>query len=221
MMGTFLDEKRRSPASLMVVIALHGAALTALLMAKTHFEVRDDKPLFAKPIRETLPPPEAEVPPPPETKQLPKETVTFKPPIVDLPNLPDVPVERTETKIVPLPQPLPPLPTPDPPMPKAEPKAEPVRIAARIDARSNLQPPYPASEQRAGREGVVTVRVTIGPDGRVVAVEKVSATSDDFWRATERQALRAWRFKPATLDGKPVTSTQTLTVRFELDTRDA
>jgi protein TonB len=86
-----------------------------------------------------------------------------------------------------------------------------------MDSRSQLQPPYPASEERMEREGKVSIRVTIGPDGRVKAAEKVSATSDAFFHETERHALRAWRFKPATVDGKPVESRQVLTVLFRLD----
>lgn len=92
----------------------------------------------------------------------------------------------------------------------------PVRTAATLDARSEAQPPYPASEQRLGREGSVTVRLLVGADGRVEAVERVAATSDAFWVATQRQALRAWRFRPATVDGRPVESRFTMTVRFRL-----
>ena len=47
-------------------------------------------------------------------------------------------------------------------------------------------------------------------------VEKIRATSDAFFRATERQALRHWRFKPATVDGRPVESRTTMTVHFQL-----
>ena len=79
-----------------------------------------------------------------------------------------------------------------------------------------FQPPYPAAEQRAGQEGVVTVRVLIGVDGRVRQVEQVAAASDAFWRVTERQALGRWRFRPATRDGVPVEQWKTMTVRFRL-----
>ncbi len=65
--------------------------------------------------------------------------------------------------------------------------------------------------------GSVTVVVTIGTDGRVKNVEKVRAASEAFYRATEQQALRHWRFKPATVDGKPVESRKTMTVHFRLD----
>ena len=90
-------------------------------------------------------------------------------------------------------------------------------MEARLDPRSELLPPYPAEEERAEREGMVTIKVFIGTDGRVKRAEKVSAASDAFWRETHRHALRNWRFKPATLDGKPVESVKTMTVRFVLD----
>jgi protein TonB len=51
----------------------------------------------------------------------------------------------------------------------------------------------------------------------VKAVEKIAATSEAFWRATERHALRHWRFRPATLDGRPVESRQKVTVHFRMD----
>ncbi len=103
-----------------------------------------------------------------------------------------------------------PAPLPAPAVP------DPVRVDAQLDARSQLQPAYPAAEQRAEREGSVTVRLLIGADGRVKAVGEVRAASDAFFRATEQQALRHWRFKPATVDGEPVESRKTMTVHFRL-----
>ena len=60
------------------------------------------------------------------------------------------------------------------------------------------------------------VRVLIGADGRVKEIVRLSATSDAFWEATRRRALARWRFRPATEDGRPVESSMTLTVNFEL-----
>ena len=103
--------------------------------------------------------------------------------------------------------------TPDLPPP-------PVRVEAQFDPRfaADLQPPYPPSEEAAQREGRVRIRLTIGADGRVKAVQRLSATSDAFWRATERHALSRWRFRPATVDGRPVESSKVmnLTVRIEV-----
>jgi protein TonB len=100
--------------------------------------------------------------------------------------------------------------------PPQQPPREVVRIAARLIS-GDLQPPYPASEQRMDREGRVVIRVTIGPDGRVTGTDKVSATSDAFYQATARHARARWRFSPARVDGQPVESTSTMTVVFRLD----
>jgi protein TonB len=96
----------------------------------------------------------------------------------------------------------------------------PIRIGAKVDPRyaSALQPDYPPALARNEIEGTATVRVLIGPDGRVKQVEKVRATEDGFFEATRRQALAKWRFKPATEDGKPVEAWREMTVRFELKT---
>ena len=94
-----------------------------------------------------------------------------------------------------------------------------IRRDAQVDSRFAhlLQPQYPLAEQRAQRGGTVVIRVTIGTDGRVRAATRVSATSDAFWEAAERQALNRWRFRPATVDGRPVESSKTMTVHFRIE----
>lgn len=218
--GGFFEEKRTSPTSMAIVIAIHAAAIGGLAMAKMEMPVmKIFKPIKIKDIPVPPPPPEVEQP-----RVEPKVEATPQPiierPIIDL-KLPD----RTEIAMV---EPLPFLPNVTPttePRVTVEPaiqppaKRTPVRVNALLDPRyaDRLQPPYPASEQRAGNEGRVTVRVTIGADGRVKRVEKVSAASDAFFRATERQALGQWRFKPATVDGDPIETTKVMTVVFRLD----
>lgn len=81
---------------------------------------------------------------------------------------------------------------------------------------AQFQPDYPAGEIRLAREGVVVVRVLIGVDGRVKALEPVSATSEDFLAATRRRALAAWRFKPATRDGMAYEAWKQMRVTFTL-----
>jgi periplasmic protein TonB len=105
-----------------------------------------------------------------------------------------------------------------------EPKADPIPIptpfikAARIDPRyaGALQPEYPPSMIRAEQSGNVTVRVKIGTDGRVKDVQIISSASNEFAEATKRQALRKWRFVPATRDGQPEESWREMTVKFEM-----
>lgn len=103
-------------------------------------------------------------------------------------------------------------------LPPADPLQPPQIIDASIDPRalSAFQPDYPGSMVRLGLEGKVTVRVTIGADGRVTGIERLAATDEAFWTATQRHALRKWRFRPATRDGVPVGSSKVLTVHFRL-----
>ncbi|MEO5492456.1 MAG: energy transducer TonB [Sphingomonas sp.] len=98
------------------------------------------------------------------------------------------------------------------------PPLKPVIVGATYDQRyfNALQPPYPASEIRAGKTGRVELRVLIGTDGRVKQVERISAASDAFFAAAEKQALTKWRFKPATSDGTPIEQWKTMALRFEL-----
>ena len=83
-------------------------------------------------------------------------------------------------------------------------------------ARS-FQPEYPLGLLRQEIEGKVMIRVLIGADGRVRQAQVISATEPEFARATERQALKAWRFKPAMRGGDAVEDWQTLTVRFDIN----
>lgn len=216
MTGTgFFEQKTVRPGGLALVICMHAAVFAALVLVKTSVEagVLPITRVFDVP----LPRPKEETPPEPQRQppQQPTSLDTVRP-IVDT----DVP--RPTVPDPPMP-PLPPIPetgreialadgTPDLPPP-------PVRIEAQVDPRyaGDLQPPYPPSEESAQREGVVRVRITIGADGRVKAVARLSATSDAFWRATERHALARWRFRPATVDGRPIESSKVMNLYFRIE----
>ena len=217
--GGFHESRRISPTGLVIVVAVHAAAITALALSKMEVEqIKIFTPIQVEDIR--LPPEPEPLPPPPEPKPQPRtrSEVTYVPPLVPSPPTSNLDLPVTPTLDPPVFDAGPIGKADTPPMPRIEtaPTPDPVRVEARMRS-GDLQPPYPAGEQRAGKEGSVRVRVTIGADGRVKAVEKVSATSDAFFRATQRHALRAWRFAPATLAGRPTESVKTLTVQFRLD----
>lgn len=211
----FLAQKSASPTRLALVAVGHAAVLAAVMLAAG--------PQFTRLIRpptkiEFLPQPKAPDPDP-QTRQQEEQPTVIRRQIV-IPDRPDDP------------PPLPPVgsqtgtqssgtgtgtpviadPPPDPP-------PVPIRRDAQVDPRfaSALQPQYPLAEQRAGRTGTVVIRVTIGLDGRVRGTERVSATSDAFWAAAERQALTRWRFRPATVDGRPVESSKVMTIHFRIE----
>ena len=166
----------------------------------------------------TVPPDPA---PPPQPRPQPHQHAVIEHPTV-VPPTPQTPPLPTPTN----PQPYYPPASGDPAgtgaglslgPPAAPPLPPPALVAATIDGGSSLQPPYPAEEANAGREGVVTVRVHIGADGRVLAVEQVDATSTAFFRAAQRWALSHWRFHPATRGGIPEDSWKVMRLRFELN----
>jgi periplasmic protein TonB len=82
---------------------------------------------------------------------------------------------------------------------------------------ASFQPAYPPSARRADIEGTVFVRVRIGVDGKVITatIEK-SSTHDILDSAAIQHALRKWRFKPATQDGKPIEGVRVISVVFQL-----
>lgn len=220
--GGFYERSRISPMGITIVLLIHGAAITALAMSKMDMPVmKVFKPLPVDHI--VIPPDPAPIPEPPKEDVRPKQQIDMPTPIVppvQRPSTPDVVIKPGP--MVPIFDTRPPggdiAPPADLPKPIPQPpKADLVRSEATMLRSSELQPPYPASEMRAEVEGSVSIRVTIGPNGRVIRAEKISATSNAFYQATERHALRAWRFKPATVDGKPVESTKAITVRFQLN----
>ncbi len=96
---------------------------------------------------------------------------------------------------------------------------DPVIAGAKLNTRfsKQFQPPYPSGLLRMGEEGMVTVRVLVGTDGRAKQIELIDSPHDGFWTATKRHALKKWRFEPATKDGAPFESWMTLKVRFQIN----
>lgn len=205
--------------SFAAAFAINGALIGGLLLAAPKIvETVAPTPLTIRNI--PLPVPE----PLPEPKPLPRaeRTTPSQPlphaPTPQVPSQSDNPIATTGEITPPLPPLQPPLPSG--PIATPEPSALPLPklVGASQDPRylRDFQPAYPASELRAGRDGVVTLRVLIGIDGRVKAVEQLGATSSAFSDAARRQALAKWRFKPATRGGIPEESWKQLTVRFTI-----
>lgn len=204
----FLAQQNRSPAGLGIVVALHAAAISALILFPPKFVIEEIPSFIVDSIpMDEPPPPEPEMPPPPPQ---PKAEQAVTRPEVIVPTGPTKPAIDLTTIIHDI---VPTVPKVDPVTPATP---EPVLTEAAIDPRASFQPDYPPRLARQDVEGSTVVRVLIGADGRVKAIEMVSATDPEFFEATKKQALRHWRFKPATRDGVPVESWRTLTVRFEL-----
>ncbi|WP_336961871.1 energy transducer TonB [Sphingobium aquiterrae] len=208
---------RRSPIGLIGAIAVHGIAVGAILLMPAEVIQRLPGGTLLT-YNDPLPPP-----PPVQPDAKPPEQAKPTPQMADpRPFAPDESIfVNTGAQIFgngDAQFDLPPLGDSAGTGPGVAPVRDPVLTEAGIDSRfaGNFQPPYPPAMQRLDQEGTVVVRVRIGTDGRVVSIERVSASDDAFWAATQRQALRAWRFRPATRDGVPVESVKTMTVHFRL-----
>ena len=209
------------PASLMLALGMTALPVVGLVLSLgVRHAIIEDHPFIAEPIAAPKPPPEPQPQPPAaqhnDAQPIEHAVVPQQKFDIVTPN----PVIGT-LEIMPQPQPSVPG-TAEVGTVRAAPAPDPVLVAAMIDPRyaGAIQPPYPPAEVRAGNEGRVVLRVLIGTDGRVRQVERVSATSDAFFAAAERQALTRWRFRPATRDGVPVEQWKQLSLRFELSGRD-
>lgn len=221
-MATYGDRYGAGPAfkpgSMALALGLTVAPIAALVMG---LQITNVIPKTT--ILEAYPVPPDQPPPPPDPKPQPKTDapveLVYTPPHPPVPVIPTDTFATTETPPPPLTEPtVGKAPDPGPVLTPVV-VAKPVMVDALIDPRYQnlLQPPYPPEEQRAGNSGRVVLRVLVGTDGRVKQVEKVSAASDAFFAAAQRQALGKWRFKPATKDGVPIEQWKTMSLRFVLN----
>jgi periplasmic protein TonB len=216
----YTDQKARpSPMSLGSAFIVNGLMIAGIIFAAPNI-IGDptDTPTIVEII--TPPPPK---PDPVIEKRQPKPdpgTIAKRP---TQPPTPPLAAKSendaaVETGLFPT-QPFPPLPPGEgiviEPLPI---RVEPVFKGAAIHPRYRdaLQPEYPPGLIRQGLEGSVTLRVLIGIDGRVKAVEPLRFDDAGFLKVTREQALRKWRFLPATRDGAPVESWREMTVRFQI-----
>lgn len=181
---------------------------------------------FAKKVNKNLnvfdvappppPPPPEEPPPPPPDQHLEPPPVVSPPPIVQT-NTPPPPIQIVNTP--------PPVYTPTvtapPPAPVAPPAPPRVSQAAGLKGdpgRFFGADAYPPAAQRAGAQGRVVARLSIGTDGRVTDCSVTSSSgNEDLDSTTCRIARSRVRFTPARDDsGQPMTSNYTLPVRWVL-----
>lgn len=211
----YLDTRSRHPVALIAAISINLAVVGGVLTYKTVIQPRGLEGIPLIPLTK-----EPDFVKPPE---LPKAR---QPKTTNERQMPErAPVDTTKTTIdttdTPFawPDPVPPQPTPTDEGTTIKPQPLPVEIGAQIDKRyaGELQPPYPAGLERQEIQGKVTVKVQVGVDGRVTAVELITADDPGFFTATRDQALKRWRFKPATRDGQPIVSWVTKTVVFKIN----
>ena len=78
-----------------------------------------------------------------------------------------------------------------------------------------VTPRYPELARRRGREGLVLLRLVIGPDGELRDARIVEGGGHGFGEAA-LAAVRASVYAPATRDGRGVECAALLPIRFAL-----
>jgi len=79
---------------------------------------------------------------------------------------------------------------------------------------TDVAPVYPAIARSARVEGVVIIKATIGPDGRVQDAQLLR--SIPLLDAAALDAVRQWTYTPTRLNGTPIAIIMTVTVNFWL-----
>ncbi|HZI56402.1 MAG TPA: energy transducer TonB, partial [Verrucomicrobiae bacterium] len=76
-------------------------------------------------------------------------------------------------------------------------------------------PKYSKSARKQGIQGVVTLSVVIGTDGKAHDVKVVKSLEPSL-DANAIEAVKTWKFAPATKDGRPVAVEMRLEVDYKL-----
>lgn len=99
----------------------------------------------------------------------------------------------------------------------------PIRVGGDVKApvvMERVDPVYTAEARKRGITGIVIVEAIIGRDGLVKKVTVLKPLPYGLDQAAV-DAVKQWKFKPGTLEGKPVDVIYTLTVNFNLDKKDS
>ncbi len=94
----------------------------------------------------------------------------------------------------------------------AQSPASPARVLQEAQVIYRPAPAYPSVARSRGISGEVKLEANIDERGNVKNVKIVSG--DGTLASSASQAVAFWKYKPATLNGKPVASTTTIQVIF-------
>lgn len=77
----------------------------------------------------------------------------------------------------------------------------------------SVPPVYPNAARLAGITGAVVIRAQVDKDGNVGSMKPVSGP--EVLQTAAMAALRQWKYSPAALDGTPIATEVTVTIRFQ------
>jgi TonB family protein len=98
----------------------------------------------------------------------------------------------------------------------------PLRVGGDVRApvvMEKVEPTYTEEARKAGISGIVILEAVIGRDGLVKNASVLKPLPFGLDQAAV-DAVKQWKFKPGTLDGKPVDVIFNLTINFRLDKKE-
>lgn len=81
-------------------------------------------------------------------------------------------------------------------------------------SRGNVQPKYPREARKAGKVGLVRLKVIITAEGHVEDIQLVEG--DEPFATEALQAVKRWRYQPAKLSGDTIAVRRMIEVHFKL-----
>ena len=246
--GTALPSGRAFSFSLITSIGVHAAAVAGALALSALAAVRAGSggatpPAIVwrelaraefrdPPLEEPIPEPEPGIEEPRLREAVTEPTCKPDPTLEPLPEWRDALSDLAfrsdrppaEERVEPPPEPEPPRPRHMTMIPPPRPREGSAREESPSEVRgaeliSGPRPNYPRASVRLGEEGTVVVRIHLAEDGAVSEVEL--AQSSGFRRLDESalEAVRRWRFRPATREGRAVPFRFEHAVEFSLRDR--
>lgn len=190
-----------------IVIVMHIGIVIALKEGLSRSIVELVKgPIETKIIEEIKE--EKKLPPPPPANPLKPPPVYVPPidtPMIDLEPAPDTRAITSTTSQKPVKQ-APAIP------------GTPIQLNRK---RTLSKPHYPPSSMRLGEEGLVTINLCVGENGKITDAKlvKTSGFPKLDAAAIEHALSGAWdkNFNPATQNGKPITACSNVPVRFKIE----
>lgn len=86
-----------------------------------------------------------------------------------------------------------------------------------LTALTRTPPLYPYRAKRMGLEGWVKVRFIVNENGHTEDIRIIEARPGDVFNKSVIQCISGWRFKPGTVEGVPVKTLVSTTIKFELE----
>jgi protein TonB len=147
-------------------------------------------------------------PPPPPPPEFERPPVEVPPPEVAI----DIPVDTQQSTAI--------TDVTDKPVPMAPPTPPPQRNVKHASIGKNFpssEDYYPAASKRLGEEGAPTVKVCVGPNGKLTE-EPTVAQSSGSARLDEGalKLAKAGRYQPGSIDGQATTDCFSFRIKFEL-----